>query len=460
MSNYSVDGGYIVLPVTVDPDQLTALALDTLASTFPGYVSREGTLDTLLLEQFAAMASESAQVASLVPLSIFQYFGTSLVNVPPIIGAEALIPTTWTMIDTKGYTVPAGTVIAYPLSGNESVLFATQADFTVPPGSTSTATGGVEVAATAVGVFANGLAGGPMTLVDSLAYVASVTSTAISSGGADPETLTAYLARLREQLQLLTPRPILASDFAALAQNIAGVGRALGLDNYWPGRTVTDGVLNATTTLTSATAAFTANDVGRTVTATGVPAGTTISSFTNSTTVVLSAAATVSATAVTVTFGALTNAERAVTVAVVDSSGNVVPTPVSTLVQTTLQAERETNFVVTVVGPTYTTVSVSYQGVVTAGSNTNTVETAVNQALTSYLSPASWGGGSQIPPAWDRTATAVRYLTIARVIEDVPGVNYLTSLQIGAPTLGTTDLTLTGPAPLTRVGTVSGVLTT
>jgi hypothetical protein len=65
-------------------------------------------------------------------------------------------------------------------------------------------------------------------------------------------------------------------------------------------RTVTDGVLNATTTLTSATANFTVADTGSSVYATGVPLGTVISSVTNATTVVLSAAATASASGVTV----------------------------------------------------------------------------------------------------------------------------------------------------------------
>lgn len=65
--------------------------------------------------------------------------------------------------------------------------------------------------------------------------------------------------------------------------------------------TFTDGVLNSTTTLTSATANFISSDVGKTITGTGIPAATTIASVTNSTTVVLSAAAT--ATASGVTFG-------------------------------------------------------------------------------------------------------------------------------------------------------------
>jgi hypothetical protein len=63
-------------------------------------------------------------------------------------------------------------------------------------------------------------------------------------------------------------------------------------------RTVTDAVLNSTTTVTSATAAFVAADIGRIVSATGIPAGTTIANVTNGTTAVLAAAATASATGV------------------------------------------------------------------------------------------------------------------------------------------------------------------
>lgn len=66
-------------------------------------------------------------------------------------------------------------------------------------------------------------------------------------------------------------------------------------------RTVTDGVLNSTTTITSASAAFVAGDVGAKVTGTGIPVNTVIASRTNSTTVVLSHAATATATGVHIT---------------------------------------------------------------------------------------------------------------------------------------------------------------
>ena len=69
-------------------------------------------------------------------------------------------------------------------------------------------------------------------------------------------------------------------------------------------RTVTDGVTNTDTSLVSATAAFTAADVGANVWGAGIPANTHIVSVTNATTVVLSAATTATATGVTVIISA------------------------------------------------------------------------------------------------------------------------------------------------------------
>ena len=71
-----------------------------------------------------------------------------------------------------------------------------------------------------------------------------------------------------------------------------------------PGVLFTDGVTTSSnTTLTSASAAFTTADVGRTISGSGIPGGTTIASVTNGTTVVLSAAATATATGVSITIG-------------------------------------------------------------------------------------------------------------------------------------------------------------
>lgn len=91
---------------------------------------------------------------------------------------------------------------------------------------------------------------------------------------------------------VLNPAPVQFPDTTATAGlnmwSGTGAPSATTVPN---GRTVTDMVTNGTTTVTSATAAFVAADVGRPVTGTGIPANTTIASRTNSTTVVLSAAA-------------------------------------------------------------------------------------------------------------------------------------------------------------------------
>lgn len=66
---------------------------------------------------------------------------------------------------------------------------------------------------------------------------------------------------------------------------------------------ITDAVLNGTTTVTSATANFVPLDAGRPVTGPGIPPGTTIAAVTNAATITLSAAATTTATGVSLTFG-------------------------------------------------------------------------------------------------------------------------------------------------------------
>ena len=69
------------------------------------------------------------------------------------------------------------------------------------------------------------------------------------------------------------------------------------------GRTFNDGVENSTTTLTSATAAFVAGDVNRPISGPNIPANTYVLSVTNGTTIVMSNAATGTASGLTITLG-------------------------------------------------------------------------------------------------------------------------------------------------------------
>jgi Tfp pilus assembly protein PilW len=75
--------------------------------------------------------------------------------------------------------------------------------------------------------------------------------------------------------------------------------------SYPNSRTVTDAITTSgSATLTSATAGFTSADIGASVAGVNIPAGTTVQSVSNSTTVTLSANATASMSNATVTFGA------------------------------------------------------------------------------------------------------------------------------------------------------------
>lgn len=225
-------GGYIDVPIETNPDTLTAAALAELMAAIPGWVPREGHLEVALIEVLGRMTAEAADVASRVPRSIFRFFG-GLVALPAIGPTSATVASTWTMADTQGYTIPAGTVVAFRTAGDVLVPFRTAAAATVSPGSATTLAGSVLLTATVLGSASNDLTGA-MVLVDSLAFVAAVSATTVSSGGVDGETDDEYLDRLSQELELLAPRPILANDFAVLARRVAGVHRALALDGYDP----------------------------------------------------------------------------------------------------------------------------------------------------------------------------------------------------------------------------------
>lgn len=224
--------GYIGVPIEADPDVLTDEALDTLMANVPGTMPKEHHLTTWLVEVCARMNAETRSVARDVPDDIFRHFGESLVNVLPVEAASASALTTWTMQDAAGYTIDEGTVVAYRVAGDRLVSFATTETRVVPPGSFTALE--VPIRALEPGAAGNALGPAGLELVDSLSYVTAVAATGATSGGVDLETDAEYLGRLRDEMTLLTPRFVLASDAAVLARRIAGVHRALGIDNYNP----------------------------------------------------------------------------------------------------------------------------------------------------------------------------------------------------------------------------------
>lgn len=450
--------GYISLPITVDPNKLFAQAVADIQDQITGWVPAEGHLEVIVLEEAAQMYSATAAIASQVPMAIFMAYG-QLVGVTPITGTQATVPATVTMVDDAGYTIPAGTQVAFPLTGNSSILFSVETTVVIAEGST---TGTATLICETVGSFPNGLASATtMQLQQTFAQIASIVTTAVVSGGVDAETVTSYINRLSAELQLLAPRPILPGDFADLATNVTGVFRAMAINGLNPGRSVSDGITTASSlTIGSATADFTDVDIGRPVSGGTVPSGAVIASVTSSTVAVLNTghAPTASATGVALTFGDLTGQERCVTVCGLDDTGAALSSGVNAAMEAYLQAKREVNFIVGTVYPTFTEIDVTVTAYAVIGANTGTVQSAIAAALTAYFDPATYGGGLLLPPIWADTST-VGFLEVAQVIANVGGVLYIPSgdLTIGIhlAAMGTADLSLPGDAPMPTVGTLS-----
>lgn len=383
---------YIHYPQDFDSYQLAQDAFDYLAAHVPGWSPSPGNLESILIEAMARMVAEAGEVASDVPRSIFRYFGASVVSLPPQDATFASGDSTWTMIDNAGYTIPAGTRVGIPAAGDELVAFAVVSNVTVPPGSTATAAGEVQLAAVVAGEEGSGLTADP-ELIDALDYVADISLVGTTTGGLDAESDEDYLNRLRAEFQLFSPRPILPDDFATLAQRIAGVDRALAIDGYNP--------LDDTD-----------------------------------------------------------NNERMITVVPVNENGDPVSSGTKAAVDADLQARREVNFVVHVIDPTYTTIDVTWEAVALPDYDTATVEAEAEVAVAAYIDPANWGQPRTSNEREWIDQPVMRYLEVAQVINNVEGIDYITSLTLGlgGGAQSSADVNLDGPAAMPMLGTQSGTV--
>jgi len=137
---------------------------------------------------------------------------------------------------------------------------------------------------------------GPILLdrgVKALKCVPRIASETMRSSVGSPID-AAQTAIISEMVKVLDPALIRGSTASGIGGLLGSAGANLSYT-----RTVTDAVTtNASASLTSATAAFTSADAGKTLTGTGIPANTVVSSVTNATTVVMSHNATADGTGV------------------------------------------------------------------------------------------------------------------------------------------------------------------
>jgi len=150
------------------------------------------------------------------------------------------------------------------------------------------------------------------------------------------------------------------------------------------------------------------------------------------------------------------NNQRMVAVAAVTSTGAGVIPAVKTKIDSYLQANREINFIVNVIDPTFTTINVVVTVVTATGYTNATVDQAITGAIHDYLDPNRWGidtsvQGETSDQTWVETPI-LYYNEMITVISNVSGVARVTALTLNG---GTANVNLTTPAALTQVGTIT-----
>lgn len=213
-----------------DPQEIYEDAEAQLATELPEWVPREGNTEVLLLEAMAAQVAEGVLAINRLPNGIMEalllLFGIVRDN-----GAPPIANLTFTMANTLGYTVAAGTEARLLLSGGlEPIIFTTLTDLVVAPGNTS---GIVSAQGDRFTADANNMpAGTQMELLDSIIFVNTVELTAITTGGSDPEDDTEYFTRGATRFSRLSETLVLPQHFTAYALEQTNVERATTLDNW------------------------------------------------------------------------------------------------------------------------------------------------------------------------------------------------------------------------------------
>jgi hypothetical protein len=227
----AAEGGYIAPDVEADQDAIAEQVFTSLATRVPGWQAHDGNLETWLTEAWSESASEIRALCADVPASIFQTYGSEVLGIPPQLAVGASGFATFTAVDLQGYTLDVGTTFVIPRSGSDLVAFTTSQTVTIDSGDDTVTE--VPFSAVIPGGDANGLAG-TAQMADPLAWVADIQVDVPTSGGQDAELPQDYLDRLTVLMRMVALRPVLPQDFAILALQVDGVGRAIAMNLYDP----------------------------------------------------------------------------------------------------------------------------------------------------------------------------------------------------------------------------------
>jgi uncharacterized phage protein gp47/JayE len=215
------------------PQELFDEAIAAAATKLPGWNPREGHTAVVLIEALALVIWELIATLNRVPGAVadilFQLYGVTRDT-----GTAPAVDVTFTLSDTAGHTVPAGTRLRLTLGNGETVEFATDASLIVAAGASS---GTVASTGETPTTEANGTAAGTaITVLDAIAFVESAATASEVAGGTDPETTDEWRDRASQVLARLVNTLVLPGHFTAAVLEDTRVYRATSVDNYDPGQ--------------------------------------------------------------------------------------------------------------------------------------------------------------------------------------------------------------------------------
>lgn len=487
---------YITVAVEVDVSALEQQQIAKLQETYPGMVLEDAHPLFILARVNAEMHAENRQVLTEMFDSIFREYGAKVLRIIPFEATQATGFSTWTVTDTLGYTIEAGTQLTLLASDGTRVAFEVRNEVVIPPGSASTAVGEVEIIAVpdAAGAQGTGLQSSPLLEVPQ-SRVGSIVVTAPTIGGENAEEDATYLNRLADAATLQGNTLVIPRDYEADARvNQPEVDRALALDLYqapineiqqinvanatggtatytFEGQTTAAVAHNANAATVQAALEALSNVAPGDVTVTGGPLNTSplLIEFKGtlgganrtqmtSTSSLTGGSASIAHSTLQGGQAGVASTAGTLSLAVVDADGLDPGSTVRDELQARQQELSAGNLVVSVIPATYNVITVVFAAVAYAEFDPADVESRAEEAVAElFLSPARHG----LPPFGDQKrwidTPLLEYDELIRIIKSVEGLHTLTSATLNG---GTSDVTMTGPAAMpSTASTVSGTVT-
>lgn len=191
------------------PQELAAQSAALLEAALPGLVLRPGSPEAVIVEALALAAAQVSNAANETIGAVVETILTDFYQVPRSPGAPSVGGLTVTFDSSVTTTIPAGTGFSLADYGVE---VATTATVNV----TASTTAVLQVATVEATTLVNGVtAGAAVDVLDVIPNLLSVAVTTTFSGGADPETDDAYIARARNRLARVTNSLVVADHFTA-----------------------------------------------------------------------------------------------------------------------------------------------------------------------------------------------------------------------------------------------------